>query len=762
MRRYVIAIVEGPATQREVDVDAPLEVGREPEEGLTLEGDEQVSRRHARLTPAEGGLLVTDLGSRNGTYVNGRRLAQPELARAGDRIVIGETTLEVRAAVPQPEPVPERSPTPPAEWVLTLVRGEAAEREIVLDGSLEIGRDPSSDLVLDDEQASRRHARLAVGEEGVLVEDLGSKNGTVVNGRRIRVPTMLEPGDRIVIGETALELGRGRDRSTKLSPAVSAGSAARPMWTFVITSAALFMAVLDNLVVTFALPEIQVDFGASVQALEWTVNAFTLSFAVFLLTGATLGDRFGRKRMLTVGLVLFSASSAVCALAPNVETLLAGRAAQGIGAALIMPLTLTIVSAAFPGEKRGLALGAWSGIAGLAIALGPLVGGAIVTALSWQWIFWINVPIGAVIAPLAILRLSESFGRQNRLDLVGAGLASGGLFGIVYAIVRGGAVAWTAGEVLLALAAGAVLMIAFIAWELRAAFPMVSMHLFRNRTFSAANCVSLLMYFGMFGTFFLLAQFLQVAQGYSALEAGLRSLPWTGVPIFVAPLAGILAGRLGARNLIAAGLALQAVALVWLALIFAPDVSFGALLFPFLIGGTGMSLFFAPTTIVILGAVRPEEEGQASGVSNALRQLGTVLGVTVMGTIFAASGSFASPQAFTDGVVPATWVGAAALGSAFLLTLVIPRRRPAEPRGELAKSVPALGGMTPVTSQHAIVSASQPVPQWELHSVPLSEADHFDPGEWEPFAVAQDRLYLRRPASRLAGMTGVESKVLSS
>ena len=450
-------------------------------------------------------------------------------------------------------------------------------------------------------------------------------------------------------------------------------------------------------------------------------------------------------------------------MAPNVEVLLGGRVAQGLGAALITPLTLTLVSTAFPDEKRGLALGAWSGIAGLATAVGPVGGGFIVTGLSWQWIFWINVPIGLVVAPLALHYLTESYGSQSRLDLVGVGLVSTGLFGVVYGVIRGGAIGWTAFETLFAIIVGAALMTAFVLWELRATVPIVAMHLFKSRAFSAINAVSLLMYFGMFGSVFLLSQFLQTAQGYSALEAGIRSLPWTGVPILVAPIAGALTEKIGGRPLIAAGLGLQAIAPAWIALVLSPDVPFLELILPFVLAGAGMALFFAPASFVVLGAVQPEEEGQASGVNNALRQIGTAFGVAVMGTIFASRSSGASPQGFTDGVIPATWVGAAACGVACILALAIPKIREQKAGEELSTSVPALGGMTPVTSQHAIVSSAHAVPQWELHSVPLSEADKLDDlDRWEPFAVAQDRLYLRRPAGRLAGATSVEGKVTSS
>ncbi|MGH3007191.1 MAG: DHA2 family efflux MFS transporter permease subunit, partial [Gaiellaceae bacterium] len=338
----------------------------------------------------------------------------------------------------------------------------------------------------------------------------------------------------------------------------------KTIWTFAITSVALFMAMLDNLVVTNALPVIRADLGASIEDLEWTVNAFTLTFAVFLLTGAALGDRFGRRRLFAVGLGIFTAASVAAAIAPSVEALILARAAQGVGGAIVTPLTLTILSAAVPADKRGLAFGAWGAVGGLAVASGPLVGGAVVEGVSWQWIFWLNVPIGLVLIPLALRRLDESYGPRTRLDLPGLALASTGLFGIVWGVVRGNAEGWASAEILTALGLGAVLTAAFVAWEVRARAPMLPMRFFRGRAFAAANAASLFMFFGMFGSIFLLAQFLQTVQGYSPLDAGLRILPWTAMPIFIAPLAGALSDRIGGRPIMAAGLALQAVGLGWL------------------------------------------------------------------------------------------------------------------------------------------------------------------------------------------------------
>src|SRR5437588_773698 len=322
------------------------------------------------------------------------------------------------------------------------------------------------------------------------------------------------------------------------------------LWTFAITSTALFMTTLDNLVVTTALPVLRRDLHAGLSGLEWTVNAYTLTFAVLLLTGAALGDRLGRRRMFAVGLAIFTAASAAAALAPSIGALDAARAVQGLGGAIITPLTLTILSSAVPANRRGLALGAWGGISGLAVAFGPLVGGAVVDGISWHWIFWLNVPIGLVLIPLALLRLQESYGPTKRFDLRGLVLASAGLFGIVWALVRGNQLGWGSAQIVGSIVAGTVVLALFVLWELRAPAPMLPMRFFRNRTFTLANGVSLFMSFGMFGAIFLLAQFFQTVQGYSPLGSGLRILPWTAMPMIVAPIAGALSDRIGGHKLL--------------------------------------------------------------------------------------------------------------------------------------------------------------------------------------------------------------------
>jgi EmrB/QacA subfamily drug resistance transporter len=443
-------------------------------------------------------------------------------------------------------------------------------------------------------------------------------------------------------------------------------------WTLAIVSLGLFMVVLDNLVVNVALPSIHRDLNASIQELEWTVNAYVLSYAVFLLTGAALGDRFGRKRMFTGGLALFTLASAAAAVAPTTAILIAARAAQGLGAAVVTPLTLTLLAEAFPPQRRGVAIGVWSGISGIAVALGPLVGGAVVQAASWHWIFWINVPIGIALIPLALARLAESHGPSRQLDLRGLALVSSGLFGVVYGLVRSQSQGWTSPEVLIALGAGVLLVIAFVAHELRTRQPMLPMEFFARRGFAVTNGVSLSMYFGMFGSIFFLSQYLQNVLGNSPLQAGVKLLVWTGAAMVVSPLAGFFSERYGSRLFMVTGLSLQAVALAWIATTASVDQTYGSMIVPFLLAGAGMSLVFAPAANAVLSSVRSHQAGQASGATNAIRELGGVLGIAVLATVFTSHGGYGSPQAFVEGLQPALWVGVAVLGAGALLAAALP------------------------------------------------------------------------------------------
>jgi EmrB/QacA subfamily drug resistance transporter len=446
----------------------------------------------------------------------------------------------------------------------------------------------------------------------------------------------------------------------------------RRMWTLVLVSLGLFMVVLDNLVVTVALPSIHRGLGASVQALEWTVSAYTLSYAVLLLTGAALGDRFGRKRMFMTGIALFTFSSAAAALAPSAGLLIAARATQGAGAAIATPLTLTLLAAAYPPAQRGLAIGVWSGISGIAIALGPLVGGAVIQAGSWHDIFWINVPVGAVLIPLAGRKLQESHGPARALDTTGLVLGSSGLFGLIFGLVRSQTLGWGSTQVLATLAAGALLLGAFVIHERRTPEPMLPMEFFAQRGFAVTNAVSLAMYFGMFGSVFFLSQFLQDVLGDTPLQAGVKLLAWTGAMLVVSPLAGVYSERLGARLFMAAGLALQAISLGWLATMVSTHTSYAAMVIPFVLGGSGMALVFAPSANAVLASVRSDQAGQASGATNTIRELGGVLGIAVLATVFTSHGGYASPQAFVSGLQPAMWVGTAVLAAGAILPVLLP------------------------------------------------------------------------------------------
>ncbi|WP_129307423.1 DHA2 family efflux MFS transporter permease subunit [Streptomyces sp. L2] len=446
-------------------------------------------------------------------------------------------------------------------------------------------------------------------------------------------------------------------------------------WALVITSVAGFMAALDNLVVTTALPSIRQDLGGALDDLEWTVSAYTLTFAVLLMFGAALGDRFGRRRLFLAGLAVFTGASAAAAMAPGIDSLIAARAVQGVGAAVMMPLTLTLLTAAVPVEKRGTAYGIWGAVNGLAVASGPLIGGSLTEHVSWHWIFWLNVPIGLALLPLARLRLAESYGAGARLDVPGTLLASGGLFGIVYGLVRGPADGWTDSLVLTALFSGAALLAGFVRYSSRAKNPMLPMRLFRSRAFSGINAASLLMFVGMFGSIFLLSQYMQGVLGYSPTEAGLRMLPWTGMPMLVAPVAGILSDRIGGRPVVAAGLFLQAAGLGYLAYVVTADASYAAQLPGLIISGVGMALYFAPAANLVMSSVRPQEQGIASGANNALREVGGALGIAVMSSIFSAQGGYESAQNFVDGLRPALVTGAAVVALAAVAALVIPARR---------------------------------------------------------------------------------------
>jgi EmrB/QacA subfamily drug resistance transporter len=429
-------------------------------------------------------------------------------------------------------------------------------------------------------------------------------------------------------------------------------------WVVVLTALGSFMGALDTLVVSTALPTIRLDLGATIPQLEWTVNAYNLSYAVMLIPAAALGDRFGRKRLYALGLVGFALTSAVAALSPSVAWLIAARAAQGVAAAFMMSIGLALLSAAFPAERRGTAIGLFSAVTGIAVASGPLVGGAVVNGLDWTWIFWLNVPIGLVAAPLALARMRESFGPNTSMDLPGLGLVSAGAFGIVWGLVRGNSVGWDSLEVVAALTAGALLAAAFVAWELRAADPMIPMRFFRSRAFSAGNLAIFAVFGSLFAEVYFFSQLLQTGMGYDVLGAGLRLMPWTGTFLLVGPVAGALADRIGERPLMVTGLLIQAAGAIWIALIASPDLAYSQLVVPLVVAGVGISMAIPSAQNSVLGSVAQDAVGKAAGTNSVMRELGGVFGIAVAVAVFAGAGSYASPEAFTDGFAPAIVVAA--------------------------------------------------------------------------------------------------------
>ncbi|GAA2701479.1 DHA2 family efflux MFS transporter permease subunit [Nonomuraea recticatena] len=447
-------------------------------------------------------------------------------------------------------------------------------------------------------------------------------------------------------------------------------------WVLALASLASFMMALDSLVVTTALSTIRQDLTASLEALEWTVNAYNLTFAVLLLTGAALGDRFGRRRMFAVGLAVFTVASAACALSPDIGTLIASRALQGVGAAMVLPLSLTLISAMFPPRQRGKAMGLYLGITGLATFSGPFVGGVIAEGLAWQWIFWLNLPIGVIAIILTARRVEESLGPNSRLDLVGVVFVTLGAFGIVWGLVRGNAAGWGSAEVLGAMVLGVALVVAFVLWEQRTKAPMLPMRFFRLRAFATANPANFLVFASLYGTMFFLAQYFQTVQGEGPLGAGLRLMPWTATLMVCAPIAGRLADKVGERKFVVGGLLLQTLGMGWIALVADTGTSYLELVPALIVGGAGLSMAMPAAQKAVVGAVRPQEIGQASGAFMMLRIFGGVFGVAVSVAVFASAGGYASAEEFGAGFTAAMGAVTVLAFVGMLVALGMPGRRP--------------------------------------------------------------------------------------
>ncbi|CAN5202370.1 MFS transporter [soil metagenome] len=465
--------------------------------------------------------------------------------------------------------------------------------------------------------------------------------------------------------------------STPIAPAAGTSAARRIPFALVLlaTGIPMFMATLDNLVVTNALPVVSTELGASVEELQWLVNAYTLVFAALILMAVALGDRLGRRTVFIAGIAIFTVASAFAAMSTDPTQLIVARAVQGLGGAGIMPLSLSLLSGAVSAKRRQLAIGIWGGIAGLGVAAGPLIGGAVVEGWSWEGIFWINVPVGIIAIPIILWILPNAFGARVRLDVVGVLLAGVGVLGLVFGIVRGNDAGWTSFEVLGSLVGGVVLVAAFLIWESRTRTPLLPLRLFRDRSFSLANVVGFGFSFGMFGAVFILIQFLQIVQGHSPLEAALMTTPWTMAPMIVAPLAGIFGGRIGTRNLIVAGLLFQALGLIGLAASLNADVTYLQLLPWFISAGIGMGLVFAPSSTAVLANIVPNDSAKASGTNSTLREIGVALGVAVLTAVFTGAGGDLTPTGYVDAAVPAVFVGGLVVLATAIVAMFLPAGR---------------------------------------------------------------------------------------
>jgi EmrB/QacA subfamily drug resistance transporter len=459
------------------------------------------------------------------------------------------------------------------------------------------------------------------------------------------------------------------------APAPPDEAASRRRWTLVLASFGSFLAALDIVIVSTALPALRTDLGASLADLEWTISGYNLVFACLMLTGAALGDRYGRRRMYVAGILVFTAASAAAALSGSATALIVSRIVQGAGGAVLVPLAFTLISHEYPPQRRAAAMGILGGVTGLGVASGPVVGGLVVEGLSWQWVFWVNVPVGIALAVLSAARLRESRGAPRRLDVVGLVLAGAGMFALTWAPVRAPEAGWGSAEVVGALVAGGLLVLAFLLWERRTAAPMVPPALHRRRGFSTANAVGFLQQFAIIGMLFMMTQLFQIGLGYSPLEAGLRLLPWMATLMVVAPFAGVLAGRFGSRPVLVAGPVLQVAGMAWLVAAVSTDVAYAALVVPMVLAGVGISLVVPVVSSAVTLAVPTSEVGVASGVNRAMSQLGAVFGVAVAGALFAAQGGgYETPAAFVDGFEAALTGIAVVIAASLAPALLTPSR----------------------------------------------------------------------------------------
>ncbi|HEY1357683.1 MAG TPA: DHA2 family efflux MFS transporter permease subunit [Thermoleophilaceae bacterium] len=638
-----LRLTRGEARGAQLTVPREALVGRAAEAPWNLEGDDEISRSHARLArTAEGDLVVEDLGSANGTFLNGERIAAPALLSAGDSVRFGTTSLLVEPA--------------DAEY-LHVSAGRLRGADLPLEGELVFGRAAATQEARlgDDPELSRAHVRLTTDGDGVVsVQDMGSTNGTFVNGERLDGPRRLRPGDQLWIGSTTLEL---RDRP---HPQEHVDTVARPIpvpeeplpdvvlepapvsvspWVVLLVLAlGEFMILIDSTIVNVALPSIATDLGASLDELLWIVNSYVLLFALLLILSGRVGDMIGAKRMFIAGLAVFVLSSAACGVANDPVLLIGFRALEGIGAAMLLPQTLSLITYLFEPETRGKALGIWGGVAGLSIVCGPVVGGLLTTHISWRAIFFLNVPIGIAAMVLAwllmpVLRVRE----RHSLDVGGVLLLGVGLAALIFGLIDGERYDWgqIAGPLSIPLILGvAVVSLGlFVIWERRQEEPLVPLKLFHDRNYSIGTISMASINFCVLGLFLTSVVYFQSVHGYSAVTSGLALLPLAGAIMISSPVGGALVDKPRGRYVLTAGLAGVALGFAGTAIWIDPDGKFVSLVAPFVVIGLGMGLGYTSLTALAVRNIAPAESGVASGFIETAGQAGSALGTAIIGAV---------------------------------------------------------------------------------------------------------------------------------
>jgi EmrB/QacA subfamily drug resistance transporter len=676
-----LRLVQGPAAGRIVAIGESLVLGRDESAGLAIP-DEEMSRHHARLEVAGSAVTIEDLGSTNGTFVNDERVNGPRRLHSGDRIKVGATVMEfIAAAAPEPARAPNAPvsplepdvtrmrgvPAPPPESDVTRARGiavqPAAAGELrVVEGATEttalpvaggrlLGRDPECDLALADEEVSWRHARVGRDNGNVTIEDLGSTNGTYVNGERLLERRPLESGDRIELGSAVLEFlaptlaltGVRRVaapqvtnlRQVVMQPSrlLTAETSSRKWWTLLVVCSAVFMLLLDTTIVSVALPSISKGLKASFSELQWVIDAYSMMLAVALLSAGSVSDKIGRRHVFTLGLAVFTTFSAVCGLAPSAVVLDFARGAQGVGGAMMFATSLALLAQEFPPAERGTAFGIWGATTGTAVAIGPLVGGALTQGLGWQAIFYVNVPIGLLAIYLTLTKLANLPGPQSSVDTPGAATFSVALFAFVFALIRGSEEGWSSPLIVGLLAVAAISIVCFVVIEAHRQDPMLDLSLFRKPTFDGASIVAFALSGSAVSLIIYITLWLQSILGFSPLEAGVRILSLTAFALLLSPIAGRLTALVPVRLLLAAGMAMIGGGILLMTGVSATS-SWTELLPGLVLTGAGMGVTTAPLASVSVGVVPPWQAGMASGVNSTFRQVGLVVGIAALGALF--------------------------------------------------------------------------------------------------------------------------------